>query len=171
MSAAEDLILTITARRLRASSPPRHDYPVRGRGGQGVRAMDLAMRGGPLVAAFPVETGDQVMLATSTGQSIRCPVEGISFRSRAAAGCGCSTLNARRGGRLGRPHRRATNAPVRDPCDPTAIAGGCAMNLYHCMIDLTRRRRRCPSPARSRIGWAFSSGAARSARGGSCGAS
>ena len=29
---------------------------------------------------------DQIMLATSTGQSIRCPVEGISFRSRSAGG-------------------------------------------------------------------------------------
>ncbi len=30
--------------------------------------------------------GDQIMLATSKGQSIRVPVEGISFRSRSAAG-------------------------------------------------------------------------------------
>jgi DNA gyrase subunit A len=29
---------------------------------------------------------DQVMLATSTGQSIRVPVDGISFRSRSAGG-------------------------------------------------------------------------------------
>jgi DNA gyrase subunit A len=29
---------------------------------------------------------DQVMLATSKGQSIRVPVEGISFRSRSAGG-------------------------------------------------------------------------------------
>jgi DNA gyrase subunit A len=49
-------------------------------------AMDRAMRGGALIAAFPVERSDQIMLATSTGQSIRCPVEGISFRSRAAGG-------------------------------------------------------------------------------------
>ncbi|MEM8959409.1 MAG: DNA gyrase C-terminal beta-propeller domain-containing protein, partial [Pseudomonadota bacterium] len=27
-----------------------------------------------------------IMLVTSTGQSIRCPVDGISFRSRAAGG-------------------------------------------------------------------------------------
>jgi DNA gyrase subunit A len=33
-----------------------------------------------------VELSDQVMLATSTGQSIRCPVDGISFRSRSAGG-------------------------------------------------------------------------------------
>ena len=85
MSAAEDLILTITAKGAGKLSSS-HDYPVRGRGGQGVAAMDRAMRGGPLVACFPVEMDDQVMLATSTGQSIRVPVEGISFRSRAAGG-------------------------------------------------------------------------------------
>ena len=85
MSAAEDLILTITARGAGKISSS-HDYPVRGRGGQGVMAMDRAMRGGDLVAAFPVETDDQIMLATSTGQSIRVPVDGISFRSRTAGG-------------------------------------------------------------------------------------
>ncbi|MEZ5751638.1 MAG: DNA gyrase subunit A [Paracoccaceae bacterium] len=85
MSALEDLILTITsagAGKLSSS----HDYPVRGRGGQGVMAMDKAMRGGRLVASFPVESGDQIMLATSTGQSIRVPVDQISFRSRSAGG-------------------------------------------------------------------------------------
>jgi DNA gyrase subunit A len=83
MQAFEDLILTITqggSGKLSSS----HDYPVRGRGGQGVKAM--AGRNGALVACFPVERSDQVMLATSTGQSIRVPVEGISFRSRAAGG-------------------------------------------------------------------------------------
>jgi len=85
MSAREDLILTITeqgAGKLSSS----HDYPVRGRGGMGVKAMDGAMRGGRLVASFPVEASDQIMLATSTGQSIRVPVDQISFRSRAAGG-------------------------------------------------------------------------------------
>jgi DNA gyrase subunit A len=85
MSAAEDLILTITAKGSGKLSSS-HDYPVRGRGGQGVMAMDKAMRGGALVASFPVELDDQIMLATSTGQSIRVPVEGISFRSRSAGG-------------------------------------------------------------------------------------
>ena len=85
MSAAEDLILTITAKGSGKISSS-HDYPVRGRGGQGVMAMDKAMRGGELVASFPVEGDDQIMLATSTGQSIRVPVDGISFRSRSAGG-------------------------------------------------------------------------------------
>jgi uncharacterized membrane protein YphA (DoxX/SURF4 family) len=85
MQAAENLILTITdqgAGKLSSS----HDYPVRGRGGMGVQAMDKAMRGGALIASFPVEMDDQIMLATSRGQSIRVPVQGISFRSRNAGG-------------------------------------------------------------------------------------
>ena len=48
--------------------------------------MDKGLRGGPLIACFPVEMDDQIMLVTSTGQSIRCPVDGISFRSRGAGG-------------------------------------------------------------------------------------
>ncbi|MBF9033833.1 DNA gyrase subunit A [Rhodobacterales bacterium HKCCE2091] len=88
MSAAEDLILTITSAgtgRLSSS----HDYTVRGRGGQGNFAMSqkhLADNKARLVASFPVELSDQIMLATSNGQSIRVPVDGISFRSRSAGG-------------------------------------------------------------------------------------
>ena len=85
MSAAEDLILTITETGSGKISSS-HGYPVRGRGGQGVWAMDSKMRGGRLVASFPVEIDDQIMLVTDTGQSIRCPVSGISFRSRGAGG-------------------------------------------------------------------------------------
>ncbi|HHS89428.1 MAG TPA: DNA gyrase subunit A, partial [Rhodobacteraceae bacterium] len=85
MKAVEDLILTITELGLGKLSSS-HDYPVRGRGGMGVAAMDRAMRGGRLVASFPVKMDDQIMLATSRGQSIRCPVSGISFRSRSAGG-------------------------------------------------------------------------------------
>ena len=85
MSEAEDLLLTVTANGAGKLSSS-HDYPVRGRGGQGVAAMDRAMRGGPLVALFAVELDDQVMLATDAGQSIRVPVADISFRSRGAGG-------------------------------------------------------------------------------------
>ncbi len=85
MLAAQDLILTITARGTGKLSSS-HDYPVRGRGGMGVTAIEKSMRGGDLVASFPVTREDQIMLATSKGQSIRVPVEGISFRSRSAGG-------------------------------------------------------------------------------------
>ncbi len=85
MSAAEDLILTVTkggSGKLSSS----HDYPVRGRGGMGVKAISPGPRGGRIIASFPVTTSDQIMLATSTGQSIRVPVDQISFRSRSAGG-------------------------------------------------------------------------------------
>ncbi len=85
MSAAENLILTITAKgsgKLTSSQ----DYPVRGRGGLGVTAWTKAMASGKIVASFPVDSDDQIMLVTNTGQSIRVPVDGISFRSRSAGG-------------------------------------------------------------------------------------
>jgi DNA gyrase subunit A len=85
MSAAEDLILTVTAGGSGKLSSS-HDYPVRGRGGMGVKAISPGPRGGRIVASFPVDLSDQIMLATSTGQSIRTPVEQISFRSRSAGG-------------------------------------------------------------------------------------
>nr|WP_239059624.1 DNA gyrase subunit A [Ruegeria sp. PrR005] len=82
---AQDLILTITVTGLGKLSSS-HDYPVRGRGGQGVKAISAGPRGGTLAASFPVLMDDQIMLATSGGQSIRVPVDGISFRSRSAGG-------------------------------------------------------------------------------------
>ena len=85
MSAAEELLLTVTEKGL-GKLTSSHDYPVRGRGGQGVLAIDRAMRGGRLVACLPVERDDQVMLVTDAGKMIRCPVADISFRSRTAGG-------------------------------------------------------------------------------------
>ena len=85
MKIAEALILTITEGGLGKLSSS-HDYPVRGRGGQGVTAIDKGLRGGRLVASFPVLFDDQIMLVTSAGQSIRTPVQDISFRSRGAGG-------------------------------------------------------------------------------------
>ena len=85
MSAAEDVLLTITAGGL-GKLTSSHDYRITTRGGQGVGATDKAMRGGALVALFPVDMSDQVMLATSKGQSIRVPVEGIRFLRRTGGG-------------------------------------------------------------------------------------
>jgi DNA gyrase subunit A len=85
MSAAEDLLLTITAGGL-GKLTSSHDYRITARGGQGVGATDKVMRGGALVALFPVEMSDQIMLVTSGGQSIRVPVDGIRFLRRTGGG-------------------------------------------------------------------------------------
>ena len=43
-------------------------------------------RNGKLVASFPVEESDQIMLVTDKGQLIRCPVEGIRIAGRSTQG-------------------------------------------------------------------------------------
>jgi DNA gyrase subunit A len=43
-------------------------------------------RNGELVASFPVEKDDGIMLVTNGGQLIRCPVEGIRVAGRSTQG-------------------------------------------------------------------------------------
>ncbi len=85
MSAAEQEILTISERGFgkRTSS---YEYRVSGRGGKGIRAMAVNARNGKLVASFPVEHSDQLMLVTDGGQLIRCPVNGIRVAGRSTQG-------------------------------------------------------------------------------------
>jgi DNA gyrase subunit A len=87
MSAAEEFILTVSENGYgkRASS---FDFRISGRGGKGIRATDPRRLGeiGPLVACFPVEDSDQIMLVSDGGQLIRVPVAGIRFASRATKG-------------------------------------------------------------------------------------
>ena len=85
MSAAEQEILTISERGFgkRTSS---YEYRVSGRGGKGIAAMAVNARNGKLVASFPVEETDQLMLVTDGGQLIRCPVTGIRVAGRSTQG-------------------------------------------------------------------------------------
>lgn len=85
LSALEEWILTITSGGYGKRSSA-HEYRVSGRGGQGIAAANLGRRGDTIIAAFPVEDDDQIMLATTTGQSIRCPVDGISRQGRSSSG-------------------------------------------------------------------------------------
>ena len=85
LSALEEWILTITSGGYGKRSSA-HEYRVSGRGGQGIAAANLGRRGDSIVACFPVEDEDQIMLATTTGQSIRCPVSGISRQGRGSSG-------------------------------------------------------------------------------------
>jgi DNA gyrase subunit A len=85
MGAAEQVILTVSANGYgkRTSS---YEYRITGRGGKGITAMAVNDRNGPLVASFPVEDSDQIMLVTDGGQLIRCPVHGIRKAGRATQG-------------------------------------------------------------------------------------
>jgi Type IIA topoisomerase (DNA gyrase/topo II, topoisomerase IV), A subunit len=81
----EEWILTLTASGFGKRSSA-HEFRVSSRGGQGISVANLERREDTIVASFPVEDDDQIMLVTSTGQSIRCPVQGISRQSRTASG-------------------------------------------------------------------------------------
>ena len=48
--------------------------------------MSVSERNGKLIASFPVEDADQIMLVTDKGQLIRCPVEGIRIAGRSTQG-------------------------------------------------------------------------------------
>jgi DNA gyrase subunit A len=85
MSAQEQVVLTVSVNGYgkRTSS---FEYRTTGRGGKGIVAMSVNNRNGKLVASFPVEHSDQIMLVTDAGQLIRCPVEGIRVAGRSTQG-------------------------------------------------------------------------------------
>ncbi len=85
MSAAEQFVLTISENGYgkRSSS---YEYRTTGRGGKGIVAMSVNERNGKLIASFPVEDSDQIMLVTDKGQLIRCPVEDIRIAGRSTQG-------------------------------------------------------------------------------------
>ena len=85
LGAAEEFILTITDQGFgkRTSS---YDYRRTGRGGQGLIAHDLTKRGGHLVASFPIDDGDDILLVTDGGQLIRTRVTQVRIASRNTQG-------------------------------------------------------------------------------------
>ena len=85
MSAAEQFVLTVSERGYgkRTSS---YEYRTTGRGGKGIVAMAVTARNGRIIASFPLEEADQIMLVTNRGQLIRCPVDGIRIAGRGTQG-------------------------------------------------------------------------------------
>ncbi|MDC8805548.1 DNA gyrase subunit A [Halomonas pacifica] len=62
------------------------EFPLRGRGGQGVIAMQTSERNGSLVAAMQVYSADEMMLITDRGTLVRTRVEEVSTTSRNTQG-------------------------------------------------------------------------------------
>ena len=85
MSEAEQFVLTISEKGFgkRTSS---YEYRTTGRGGKGIVAMAITEKNGRLVASFPIEESNQIMLVTDGGQLIRCPVDGIRIAGRSTQG-------------------------------------------------------------------------------------
>ncbi len=88
LASQEQMLLSVSSDGLgrRASA---YDYRLTGRGGQGITNLDLSRAGASqarVVATFPIEAGDQILLVTDGGQLIRCPVEDIRIAGRATRG-------------------------------------------------------------------------------------
>jgi DNA gyrase subunit A len=62
------------------------DFPVQGRGGQGVIAIQTTERNGRTVGAVLVGEGDEIMLISSNGTLVRTPVDDISVQGRNTQG-------------------------------------------------------------------------------------
>jgi DNA gyrase subunit A len=87
LKAREQFVLTVSEFGFgkRSSS---YDFRVIGRGGKGIRATDVSKKDeiGRLIAAFPIEQDDQIMMVTNAGKVIRIPVGDIRIASRASKG-------------------------------------------------------------------------------------
>ncbi|HEY5624047.1 MAG TPA: DNA gyrase C-terminal beta-propeller domain-containing protein, partial [Gammaproteobacteria bacterium] len=62
------------------------DFPVQGRGGQGVIAIQASDRNGPVVGALQVSEDDEIMLISSGGTLVRTPTAEISVMGRNTQG-------------------------------------------------------------------------------------
>ena len=67
-----------------------YEYRIAGRGGQGIANIDLGRPKGSeparVVATFPTEPDDQIMLVTDAGQLIRSPIHDVRIASRSTRG-------------------------------------------------------------------------------------
>jgi DNA gyrase subunit A len=78
-------ILTATANGY-GKRTPIDDYPVQGRGGQGVISIQTTERNGEVVGAVAVAAEDEVMLISQGGILVRTPAAGISEMGRNTQG-------------------------------------------------------------------------------------
>ena len=85
MEIAEEYVLTVTSRGF-GKLTSAYEYRTSGRAGQGITNLKNAEKVGEVVATFPVQPADQVMLATDGGTLIRLPLSSVRITGRAASG-------------------------------------------------------------------------------------
>ena len=82
----EEFILSVTDKGFGKRSSA-YEYRVTKRGGSGIANMQLTKRNGSeVVASFPINHSDQLMLVTDKGKLIRCPVNGVRIAGRQTQG-------------------------------------------------------------------------------------
>jgi DNA gyrase subunit A len=90
---ADGLILTASENGY-GKLTPVEDFPLHGRGGQGVIAMQTSERNGRLVAATQVSNSDELMLMSSSGTLVRVRASEVSVMGRNTQGVRLIKLDA-----------------------------------------------------------------------------
>ena len=85
LRAQEEFILTVTENGFGKRSSA-YEYRTTKRGGVGFDSIVTSIRNGGVVAAFPVREQDQIMLVTTSGQLIRCPITDVRITGRRTQG-------------------------------------------------------------------------------------
>jgi DNA gyrase subunit A len=85
LGAREQFVLTMsqTGFGKRSSS---YEYRVTGRGGSGIVAIGMGKKNSAVIASFPVEESDDLMLISDAGQTIRVAISSVSIQGRSAQG-------------------------------------------------------------------------------------
>jgi DNA gyrase subunit A len=82
---ADGFVLTASARGY-GKRTPVDDFPRKGRGTQGVIAMQTSSRNGDLIGAVQVFAGDEIMLISNQGTLVRTAADGVSLLGRNTQG-------------------------------------------------------------------------------------
>lgn len=85
LSVNEEFILTITENGF-GKRTSAYEYRITNRGGVGITNILTTSRNGNIVASFPVEQGDNIMLITDKGKLIRISVNDIRIAGRSTQG-------------------------------------------------------------------------------------
>ena len=65
---------------------PAAEYPIKGRGGKGIKTVNVTAKNGPLAGLTTVKGNEDIMLVTDKGVIIRFGIETVSQTGRAAVG-------------------------------------------------------------------------------------
>jgi DNA gyrase subunit A len=89
------------------------EYPIKGRGGLGVKTVQLTEARGKLVGALAVRPGYQIMLISDGGTVIRIPVDGVKRLGRSTQGVIVMRLRG--------DEKVSTLAPVAESQEPVMV--------------------------------------------------
>lgn len=118
--AADSRVLVISERGF-GKQTPAQDYPIKGRGGLGIKTMNVTAKNGPLAGLTTVNGDEDLMVVTDKGVIIRFDVDAVSTTGRNAMGVHLIKMDA--------DAKVATMAKVAKEADADPAASGDAAAL------------------------------------------